>query len=586
MSPPPPLPGTLAGQLKALAACTSPLPPLPPHLSAISTPMDWRAWDLALEQHADREFAEVITRGIKEGFRIGFNYRRLPHTRSASRNMISAHEHPTVVSEYIANECGLRHMLGPFDRPPIENLIINRFGVIPKRGQVNKWRLIVDLSAPDGYSVNDGINPQHCTLSYISVDVIAQTVLSLGRGCLLAKTDVKSAYRQVPVHPQDRCLLGMRWLGRYFVDATLPFGLRSAPLIFSAVADALEWVVRQAGVRHIYHYIDDFVLLGPPRHNECADALLTLRQVCDNLGVRIAEEKTEGPATTLVVLGIEIDTVAMTLRLPPEKLERLQATLTVWHGRSSGQRRDLESLVGQLQHAAKVVRPGRAFVRRIYELLAQTRDFKKHYLVRLNSECRADIEWWVAYCSNWNGVSILRESRAGQPDVHLHTDASGAWGCGAIWQGQWFQVPWEQLPIANASIAPKELFPIMLACAVWGRLWSGSTVCAHCDNMAAVDVVNKGRAREPLMCHQLRALFYMSAHFNFELVAQHTPGRENGPADALSRNDVHSFFSQVPSAASCPSAVPLGLRVGLSRAQPHWRSADWINWFRSTIAQL
>ena len=174
---------------------------------------------------------------------------------------------------------------------------------IPKRGQVNKWRLIVDLSAPDGYSVNDGINPQHCTLSYISVDVIAQTVLSLGRGCLLAKTDVKSAYRQVPVHPQDRCLLGMRWLGRYFVDATLPFGLRSAPLIFSAVADALEWVVRQAGVRHIYHYIDDFVLLGPPRHNECADALLTLRQVCDNLGVRIAEEKNRGSSNYAGCLG-------------------------------------------------------------------------------------------------------------------------------------------------------------------------------------------------------------------------------------------------------------------------------------------
>ena len=77
-------------------------------------------------------------------------------------------------------------MLGPFDRPPIENHIINRFGVIPKKGQANKWWLIVDLSAPDRYSVNDGINPQHCTLSYVSVDDIAQAVLSLGRGCLLA----------------------------------------------------------------------------------------------------------------------------------------------------------------------------------------------------------------------------------------------------------------------------------------------------------------------------------------------------------------------------------------------------------------
>ena len=86
-------------------------------------------------------------------------------------------------------------------------------------------------------------------------------------------------------------------------------------------------------------------------------------------------------------------------------------------------------------------------------------------------------------------------------------------------------------------------------------------MCAYCNNMAAVDIVNKGRARELLMYQQLWALFYMSAHFNFELVAQHTPGRKNGPADALSQNDVHSFFSQVQSAGSCPS-------------QSHWVS-EW-----------
>ena len=149
----------------------------------------------------------------------------------------------------------------PAPPPPVPSLVVSRFGVIPKRGQSNMWRLIVDLSSTEGRSVNDGISPEDCSLTYISVDNIAECVGALGRGTLLAKSDVKQAYRQVPVHPEDRALLGMFWRWRYFVDATLPFGLLSAPLIFSALADALEWVVRQAGVRYIFHYVDDFIII-------------------------------------------------------------------------------------------------------------------------------------------------------------------------------------------------------------------------------------------------------------------------------------------------------------------------------------
>ena len=96
----------------------------------------------------------------------------------------------------------------------------------------------MDLSSPEDSSVNDGIDPSLCSLSYISIDIIA--ILCLGRGTLIAKTDIKHAYRQVPVHPQDRHLLGMQWQRGYYLDTVLPFGLRSAPLIFTAVADALE----------------------------------------------------------------------------------------------------------------------------------------------------------------------------------------------------------------------------------------------------------------------------------------------------------------------------------------------------------
>ena len=249
-------------------------------------------------------------------------------------------------------------MLGPFqDTSTLPPLHINRFGVIPKGYNTGKWRLITDLSFPHGHSVNDGIDPDLCSMSYITV---ARLATELGEGALLAKVDIESAYRQIPVHPQDRPLQAMQWDGDVFVDPMLPFGLRSAPKIFNAVADALTWHLEQAGIPCIRHYLDDFIIVGPPNSPECAEYLAILERECRILGIPIAAHKRAGPTTLIIFLGIEIDTVAGIIRLPVEKLERLQSLLRSWGDRKSCTRKELESLIGLLNHACKVVRSGRA----------------------------------------------------------------------------------------------------------------------------------------------------------------------------------------------------------------------------------
>ena len=94
---------------------------------------------------------------------------------------------------------------------------ISRFGVIPKGHQPNKWRLIVDLSFPKGHSINDGIPKHLCSLKYISIDDAVQEILAHGRGAILAKIDIKSAFRLIPVHPSDRHLLGMNWNNALYI---------------------------------------------------------------------------------------------------------------------------------------------------------------------------------------------------------------------------------------------------------------------------------------------------------------------------------------------------------------------------------
>ena len=248
-----------------------------------------------------------------------------------------------------------------------------------------------------------------------------------------------------------------------FVDSVLPFGLRSAPKIFTALADALEWVVRRAGVETLLHYLDDFLIVVLPASEQCSEDLRKLLHVFARLRIPVAMEKLEGPTTRLTFLGIELDTHLMVLRLPQEKLRELRTLLAQWCTWRYCHTRDLQLLVGKLQHACKVVRPGRTFLRRMFELLKGTR--RHQPFIRLNAAFRSNLTWWHSFLEHWNGISMLDGSLNKPPDHHLFTDASGGLGCGA-WAGRhWFQYFWPE-EITDRSIAVKELLPIVLACIV------------------------------------------------------------------------------------------------------------------------
>ena len=81
------------------------------------------------------------------------------------------------------------------------------------------------------------------------------------------------------------------------------------------------------------------------------------------------------------------------------------------------------------------------------------------------------MEWWHAFLGPWNGVSMLFEVQAQNPQIEIWSDASGGWGCAAIWEGQWFQIQWsDHLNFAETMIAAKELLPIVVAAACGGDI--------------------------------------------------------------------------------------------------------------------
>ena len=65
----------------------------------------------------------------------------------------------------------------------------------------------------------------------------------------------------------------MVWKGSLYVHTALPFGLRSAPKLFNALADGLSWILTAKGIRDLLHYLDDFLFIGAPNTEECKQAL-------------------------------------------------------------------------------------------------------------------------------------------------------------------------------------------------------------------------------------------------------------------------------------------------------------------------
>jgi hypothetical protein len=291
----------------------------------------------------------------------------------------------------------------------------------------------VDLSSPEGHSVNDGIDPNLCSFKYISVRDVSPWVRG---GAFMAKLDLKSAYRMVPVHSADRHLLGVRWGSASYCDAALPFGLRSAPIIFNSIADALAWAMKCRGIENVVHYLDDFLFWSNEAPRCQADLNLAL-SICNDLGLPAEPSKVEGPAQALTFLGIEINSVMEELRLPHPKLLALKQLLFAWASKKAATKRELQMMLGHLNHAATVVPVGKPFVRNLITAMAPLKQ-PAHY-TRLNSDCRSDLAWWIAFVDSWNGINLFP---CLSPGPTITADASGGWGCGAFCYLGWFQVRW------------------------------------------------------------------------------------------------------------------------------------------------
>jgi hypothetical protein len=412
--------------------------------------------------------------------------------------------------------------------------------------------MIHHLSYPEGCSVNDNIHPDQTRVRYSCVQDAIELVTSHEEQVYMAKTDVEKAFRLLPIHPDDQHLFVFHWNSLFYVDLALPMGCAASCNLFEVFSTALNWIATvKLGIPMI-HYLDDFFMTAlservGQRH------LKSFLDMCADIGVPMAEDKTCGPDTTMTFLGVEIDSVRKEARLPKDKLDKCRQEIRFLLGCKKATLKQVQSVIGLLNFACQVVLPGRPFLRRLINATIGVK--APHHFVKLNKGIKRDLEVWLNFLDSFNGRCFLADSLlSSATQWQLFTDASATVGYGAVLGNQWFQGIWSDW-WKQQNITLLELYPIVVALETWEQLCRGKSLVLNTDNEALVSVLNNQTSKEPLVMILVRRLVLHCLHNRILITAKHVAGVNNGAADALSRFQMQRFREILPGAAPHPCGI-------------------------------
>ena len=452
-----------------------------------------------------------------------------------------ARDYPDHVNKYLKTETSLGRMAGPFPANPFSVPIhVSPMNTVPK-DESDERRIIADLSWPLGSSVNDNISSdtylgEECSLRYTTIEDICNLVVELGSGCVIYKRDLKKAYRQIPVDPGDYRFLGYRWEGSFYFDSVLVMGQRNAAMACQRTTNGVMYIHGQRG-HNGAAYLDDLIGVSVPElGTEAYDSLGVLLR---DLGLEENASKACPPATSQTVLGIQVDSISMTLSVTTERLAATKDLLAVWQSRRRCTKTELRSLLGKLCCIVRCVRQSRVFINR---LLAILRSFGDEKYVMVSPDFYKDIVWWSTFMTQYNGVSFIPPVEWTAPDVVFTTDSTLT-GCGGLTDNEYFHTPFPPFILEGGySINALEILAVTVSVGLWGRHYAGQKILIYCDNKQAVLAINSGKTREALVGTCVRQLWLEVSTFGFQLKAVHLPGVENRLADSLSRWHLSAYY--------------------------------------------
>lgn len=531
--------------------------------------------------------SEWILSGLRNGFNIRDSDKPDPEPFEVP-NYPKAKLYAQHIDEDIAKEVRLGILKEVMEKPKY----LTALNANPEKDKV---RVIRDYSSPHGRSINDSTwNSEKFAL--MSLD---DALIRMKPNIHMGKVDISSAYRAVPVRPDQHELLAFEWRGKYYLDTRLPFGLSNAPEIFVRITNVVRAMMARRGIRDTVVYVDDFLVFSESKH-ECEVAWSQLKTVLASLGFTVNHKphKSVPPTKMLIFLGIELDSDCdkdgsgrMEARVSVERMLDIKALAHALRGAQITRKQELEHAVGVFGFAAKVVYGARPYLRRLIDLLTAVK--KKGKSLHMTTGALLDLKFWTDFAEQFNGKAIIL-TKPIIPTTYFSVDAStkgtnGDGGIGGFFNGQYFGVALPKLmqqaspkhkssqgralfpdPMDDSdkknSITYLELFVIWWACVLWDDRWQGYELTILTDNAAVFHFLRKGSARAPHFMRVIRALTQRMALNGFRLRPKWIPTKENVLSDPLSRGDWSEFHDQRRAWETEHGAKPLPV-LAMTRAQ-------------------
>ncbi|ETL90948.1 hypothetical protein L917_10461 [Phytophthora nicotianae] len=514
----------------------------------------------------DYEHLDLMVQIATSGFKAEWS-ERLPRTRSCPSNHRSADCHGAGVrAKILEGEAVGTYLV--VDEKLLErwHVTISPFGAVPKSDarSMHAIRLIHDLAFPLDDCVNSHtIQSSLPYVPYQPFSALAERIEHLaavhpGVRILILKGDVQGAFRYLRLHAPDVHRMGgcLGHLQASVIDLSAPFGWTGSPAFYSVFGRAISTIVGRESPASMwpghpdatpffaYEWVDDHVMMESDLGERCAVAEDTLRlAMLAVLGpTAINESKFTTWSTKARVLGLDWDSGARTVSMPPDKVKKAITRVN----RAAAAARictvDLQRLLGSLRHVATCLRAARPFYQRLSMLCAAAPRVGLHY----------------DFVVGGRGFAM--------PDVHVYMDASGNGLCllDPNWQ-RYVVLSFDEGELANASfdINVREQFAVALACLMFGQSWHEAHapewphIRCWSDNQTTVSRPNKLSARHPLAQELNRSIGFAAATWRLRVSTGQLPGSWNYVADAGSRLHLPVYRQVFTNCVNMWSQVPV-----------------------------
>lgn len=409
---------------------------------------------------------------------------------------------------------------------------VTKLGFLPRDGFLSTLFLVPKKDGGQRPVVNLKNLNSFVEVPHFKMEGIHTLKSLVARGDWLVKIDLKDAYFSIPIDQAHRRFLCFQFGEQIYQFNCLPFGLTSAPWVFTKTLKPAVALGRELGMRLVV-YIDDILLMAETKDKarEQADGLIFLLQC---LGYTINIEKTvREPSQTIPFLGFTLDTRSMELSLPAEKIKKIRAESRRLLEAERITGRALSRLIGKMNAANQVIPPAPLFYRHLQmDLAAALRISGQDYetVLSLSPESKEELDWWDTEMVKWNGKTVLST----EPDMVIESDASNL-GWGASCQDTSTGGPWSEEE-SLWHINCLELLAATLALKTFAKSKRGLSVLLKTDSSTVVAYINnQGGTVSKNLVSLTRKLWMWCLERNIHIQAQHLPGVLNCIADSESR---------------------------------------------------